>query len=145
MANAGADKATQYDELKFWFGGNAQEVVEKHLLKPVNEAFDVAMEELKEKFGLRRNSASEMLDEVLAGEAIVTKDTQGFQHFLLRLEKVYQVALDTTRADDFDRRSLPSDILARKLPMFVQEWAKKKAKAETQKKPELKFKDFLIF
>ena len=81
---------------------------------------------------MKKETAEEMLEELLSGEKIDQKDVQGFLSFVLKLENCYLLARDTGRADEFERKSTHRDILFKKLPHLADRWAEFRAKQATK-------------
>ena len=72
-----------------------------------------------------------MLDELLQGEKFVEKDYPVIQTFILHLEKVFKLALDTQRAASFHLPETFAEILRSKLPHLAGKWARKEAREES--------------
>ena len=137
---------TKLSELAEWFSGSAFLVVKRFSLRrDATTAYKEVIEELRTEFGRRRTTADEMLESLLAGEKLGVKDSQGLQSFVLKLENVYAMALETERAGEFDRKGLPIAILNKKVPHLADRWALKWSKNEVQKGKEYGFVEFLEF
>ena len=73
------------------------------------------------------------------------RDPSAFLSFILHLEEIYELALVTDRADDFNKRSMPNQIVHRKLPHLADKWGERCARNEAAEGKDLTFKDFLEF
>ena len=133
-------------ELQHYFEGAAFRLVEAETLRGDAEAaFAGALDKLNKKFGTRRETALEMLDELLGGKPVSDKDPNAQLDFYARLSSVYSLAQETGRANDFETRSVVDTILRRKLPHLLQKWFKKSVKHQKVKGDDLVFTDFLEF
>ena len=103
------------------------------------------MEVLVREYGRRRTTADEMLKDLMAGEKVPQKDVIAVDRFVSKLEAIYYIALDTDRADEFEKKSLFDSILENKLPQFKRDWIKKWSKNEINNGPKIFFTDFLSY
>jgi hypothetical protein len=144
MEQIGGTPQMKLMELGHWFGGVASILVDRYFLrKDAEVALMEAIEALKKEFGKKKESAEEMLEELLSGEKIDQRDIQGFLSFVLRLENAYLLAIETHRNDEFERKTTHSNILFRKFPYFADQWATQRAKQGLKEDRVLGFKDFL--
>jgi hypothetical protein len=144
LSTPGLSDDLRLAEFKFWFAKLAALKIRHFLLRDdAALAIKEAVSFLKEEYGRRRTSASEMLETLMAGEKIPQKDTLAVDEFVTSLGAVYYVAVDTDRAEEFDKKSLFDSVIENKLPHFRHEWAKKWAKNEVNKGPKICFPDFL--
>ena len=72
-----------------------------------------------------------MLQEVLIGDKIPEKDFTTLKTFALRLEKAYQIAVETKRQATFDLPETINEVLRTKLPHMATKWAQKVSEAES--------------
>ena len=105
---------------------------------------------LYREFGHRCHTAKQMLEELIQGEKSAEREYPAIQTFILHLEKVFKLALDTQRAASFHLPETFAEILRVKLPHLVGKWAQKEAREETyvDGKPSgegLTFPQFLSF
>ena len=103
MEIPGATKKQILNEVQHWFEGSAFKLIEE-MLRKSESAVDEAVEKLTKKFGMRQETALEMLDEVLQGKAIDEKDHNGMLDFYARLVSVHSFAVETKKADDFENK-----------------------------------------
>ena len=116
-------------EFQEWFSGVARVKISRFLKRDDHdEAYQEAIEALKEAFGGKASTADEMLADLMSGSAINKKDASALDMFISRLEESYFLALDTGRDSDFNRISLYKRILAEKLPFLTHPWGTLKAK-----------------
>ena len=73
------------------------------------------------------------------------KDLGAVDEFVSNLEAIYYVALDTSRAGEFERKSLFESILINKLPQFKHKWITKWSRNEEDDGASLTFLDFLAY
>lgn len=133
-------------ELQYYFEGAAFRLIEAETLRgDADAAFAGAVDKLNKKFGTRRETALEMLDELLGGKAVSDKDPNALLDFYARLSSVYSLAQETDRASDFETRSVIDAILRKKLPHLLQKWFKKSVKHQRERSADLRFVDFLSF
>ena len=102
-------------------------------------------EKLKAKFGMRKETATEMLQDLLAGKAVGEKDHNGFLTFYAKLTSVHSLAMETGRAQEFETKGVISVVLTRKLPHLLERWMKKSVKHLKATGRERSFADFLEF
>ena len=75
---------------------------------------------------------------------MAVKDPSSFLSFFLQLEEIYDLAMVTGWAEEFNKRSL-SILINKKLPHMAEKWGGKCTKNEASKGTDLKFADFLSF
>ena len=68
-------------EFQHWFEGAVFKLIEAEMLKHTELAVNEAVERLTKQFGMRQDTALEMLDEVLQGKAVGAKDHKGLLEF----------------------------------------------------------------
>ena len=85
-----------------------------------------------------------MLASTLSGKPLSTNNIPAIRSFLIELENVYQLAKETGRSAEFDRKSVHDDILG-KLPQWRSKWVEKRAKAEVAKENGLDFVKLVDF
>ena len=98
--------------------------------KDAEKGLKEAKEALKLNFGLRHFTTKQLLDDLIVGEKFPEKEHEGIQTFVIRLEKVYQQAVETGRASTFSTQEIYEEILRVKLPHLVPKWARKRAEVE---------------
>ena len=146
IAIPGLTSELKLAELKFWWVGTPGLTAAKFTLRKDHDAaLKEAIEELKEKFGRRRTSPEEMLDDLLVGAKIGPKDFDAVEEFIGKLEVTYQLAILTGRAKDFDQRRLFETILKVKLPHLKFKWLQKWSKNEEEKGTPLTFLNFISY
>ena len=133
-------------ELPFYFEGSAMRLIESDVIrKDAGKALDEAMSKLQRKFGVRKETALEMLEELLAGKPVGEKDHNALLDFYARLLSLYSLAQETGRAADFEARSVVETILRKKVPHLMVKWFKKSVRQMRERGVELDFGDFLKF
>jgi hypothetical protein len=103
---------------------------------------------MKGMWGMRRTTASEMLEHLLQGKQVGESDVAATRSFLIELGNVFQFAKDTGREDEFHRKSVHDEILSAKFPYWKKKWAEKRAKMSAVAANDLKFaqlSEFLHF
>ena len=142
----GLSSRQKLQELRHYFAGSAFELIEADTLrKDSTAALEDALEKLRLKFGVRQETATEMLEGMLVGKAIGEKDNDAFLMFYAKLTSVYQLAQETGRAQDFEGRTVVEIILYKKLPFLQRRWCKKAVRYTAATKMDLGFADFLEF
>ena len=147
----GSTDAMRLAELSHWFIGNAALICDRFVSElDATKGLALALKALRKEFGRRVLTAKQMLQEILAGDKLSEKDFTGLKTFALKLEKAYQIAIDTRRQGTFDLPETINDVLRLKLPHLAINWAKKVSAAEAsflegEEMPEFSFKDFLSF
>ena len=133
-------------ELKEWFEGLARVHISRYLRRDDHEkALEEAIEKLKSEHGSKASTAEEMLEELLKGKPIESKDAVGMNKAISKLEEAFFLAVETDRDGDFNRKSLFQLILSELFPQLKTRWASEVAKALTRGKTMNKFEDFLSF
>ena len=133
-------------EFQHYFEGAALQLIEADLMKPDQElGYAFAVSRLTQKFGKRKETALEQLDEILAGKPLPEKDAGALLEFWGKLASVHALAVETDRAGEFETRATKEVILRRKLPHLSVEWAKRVVKKRMNDEAEMKFVDFLDF
>ena len=112
QSTPGLTAKLRLSECRFWFVGLAGLKISRFLLrKDAEAAIAEAIEVLSNEYGKKRTSANEMLEALMAGEKVPQKDVVAVDEFVSRLEAIYYTALDTDRAEEFDKKSLFDSIL----------------------------------
>ena len=133
-------------ELQHYFEGPAFQLIEAETLRDdANAAFETAIAKLIRKFGTRKETALEMLEDALQGKQVPEKDPGALLDFYTKLEGIYTLAAETKRAKDFETKTVVDTILKKKLPHMMEKWFKKVVKFRIQKDGDLQFCDFLGF
>ena len=146
MEIPGVTKKQVLNEFQHWFEGSAFKLVEAETLKQDAEtAVDEALERLTKKFGMRRDTALEMLDEVLQGKTIDEKDHNGLLDFYAKLTSVHSLACETDKGSDFENKLVVKTIIEKKLPHMKVKWARKAVKYKLANKSEMSFAQFLEY
>ena len=141
----GVSSSVKLRELSNWYVGDAAEVVSSFLRrKDFDQAYVEAIKELKSFWGMRLSTASEMLASTLQGKALSNSNIPAIRSFLIKLKNIHQLAKETGRAVDFDRKAIHDDILA-KLPQWKPKWVEKRAKIEVAGENGLTFVKFIEF
>ena len=73
------------------------------------------------------------------------REIEAGDDFVTELENTYYLAMDTGRAEEFNRRALYGEILEKKLPHYKYKWSVKWSKNEDMKGNPLFFIDFLDY
>ena len=122
----GASSGMKLAELPFWFGGTAGLVVDRFLGEvDTAKALADVFRALKSEFGRKRLTARQMLLETLQGEKLNERHYSQIKTFILNLEKIYKVAVETARQDSFDLPETINDIIRSKMPHLASKWAKR--------------------
>ena len=100
---------------------------------------------LEQKFGLRRVTALEMMDEVLQGKALPEKDANALLEFYGKLAEIYAMAEQTGRAGEFETRTSIEAVLKKKLPHLSVKWTEKAVKCRMNQDRDMTFREFLKF
>ena len=100
------------------------------------------MARLRKEYGEKRDTAEDMLAIILEGDTIEAQEREAICEFMLMLEEVYTLAVETDRDTDFNRDAIYKKALASKLPFLRNKWAWHLTKRGL-KKP--KFEDLLSF
>ena len=141
----GISSSTKMRELSSWYGGAAGKVVSRFIRrKDFDQAYLEVIKELKSLWGMRLTTAPEMLSSILQGKPISNSNVSAIRMFFIELGNVYQLAVETGRAVDFNRRSVHDDVLA-KLPQWKSKWVEKRAKLEVAEVDKLTFSKLLDF
>ena len=127
----GSTDVMRLAELSHWFTGNAALICDRFVSElDATKGLALALKALRKEFGRRVLTAKQMLQEILAGDRLSEKDFTGLKTFALKLEKAYQIAIDTRREGTFDLPETINDVLRLKLPHLAVNWAKKVSAAE---------------
>ena len=119
----GATDVMKLDELGHWFMGKADLVVGRFATsKDATQGLTDAKKALHEEFGRRRFTAKQLLDDLIVGDKYHEKEHGAIQTFLLQLEKVYHLAIETNWASTFNTREIYEEILRVKLPHLMSRW-----------------------
>ena len=147
----GSTDAMRLGELSYWFTGNAALIVDRFVSESdATKGLSLAIKALKKEFGRKTLTAKQMLQEILVGDKIPEKDFTALKTFALKLEKAYQVALETRREGTFDLPETINDVIRIKLPHLAVNWAKRVSEVEasmleSDDVPELTFPQFVSF
>ena len=126
----GATDVMKLMELEHWFTGKAGLVVNRFLTaRDPCKGLEEAKGALKLNFGLRRFTAKQLLDDLIMGERFPEREHEGIQTFI-KLERVYQQAVETGRSSTFNAQEIFEEILRVKLPHLAGKWAKKRSDVE---------------
>ena len=129
--------------MKYWFGSTAYLRVASYMRRDDAEtAFNEAVARLRKEYGEKRDTAEDMLAIILEGDTIEGQEQEAICEFMLMLEEVYTLAVETDRDTDFNRDAIYKKVLASKLPCLRNKWAWHLTKRGL-KKP--KFEDLLSF
>ena len=146
MDSPGVTKKQILNEFQHWFEGSAYKLIEAETLRQDAEAaVDEALEKLTRKFGLRNETAAEMLDEVLQGKAIGAKDHNGLLDFYAKVMSIHSLACETGKGDEFENRTIIKTIIEKKLPHIRDKWIKKEIKHRANGGSRMSFDMFLKF
>jgi hypothetical protein len=87
MEQTGASTQMKLQELEYWFRDLALVVVERFVLRnDYEQAYCEAITALRCQFENRKETAEEMLEELLSGEKVDNRNSNIFLSFVLRLE-----------------------------------------------------------
>merc|ERR1712015_167742 len=84
-----------------------------------------------------------MLQELISGEKFTEKEFSQIKNFIIQLERIHKVAVDTQRAVTFDTAEMYSEIIRGKLPHLASKWATKMARTNVNCPPFREFIEFL--
>ena len=101
MEILGVSKKQMLNEFQHWFEGSAFNLIKAETLRNMEMAVDKAVEKLTKMFGMRHDTALELLNEVLQGRAIGEKDHKGLLDFYAPLTSVHSLARETGRGSDW--------------------------------------------
>ena len=133
-------------ELKAWFGGVAKVHISRYVRRKDHEvALKEAIEKLREEHGKKTATAEEMIDDILSGKVIESRDAVGINSAVSKLEEAYFLAVETGRDADFNRRSLFKNILNNLFPYLKLKWASEVTKALEKGEACDQFEHFLRF
>ena len=133
-------------ELPHYFDGAAFAMIEYCLHSDdADAAFDEAMEALEKKFGKKKETAMQMLEDALAGKALSENDADGLLTLFSKLRSKFYAAKTHGKASDFDTATVISSVIRRKVPFLKLKWAKKAVKYRKEKGGELTFCDLIDF
>ena len=133
-------------EFQHYFEGAALQLVEADLLKKdLDVGYALAVSRLEQKFGLRRVTALEMMDEVLQVKALPEKDANALLEFYGKLAEIYAMAEQTGRAGEFETRTSIEAVLKKKLPHLSVKWTEKAVKCRMNQDRDMTFREFLNF
>jgi len=146
---AGVSDELKIQEMGHWFSHDAEKMIQRFILRDdASEAYRELLVAMKGMWGMRKTTASEMLEHLLQGKSIVESDVSSTRSFLIELENVFQFAKDSGREDEFHRKSVHDEILSAKFPHWKKKWAEKRAKMSAVAASGLKFaqlSEFLHF
>ena len=146
MKLPGVTAIMRLQELPFWFDGPAHVIVDMFTLREdAGAAIEEAIRMLRKKWGMKRASAFEMLGEVLSGEKISPDDAESLLMFWARLNSLYSLAVETGRAQDFERSQVFNSLLETKIPHLSGEWWAMQSIRHGKGGSDLSFSDFLEF
>ena len=133
-------------EIQHYFGGSAYKLVEAETFRAdAGAAFEAAMNRLTLKFGVRRETPMEMMEEALQGKSVAEKDPNALLDFYSKILSIHSFALEEGRMSDFDSKMLVEAVLQKKLPHLALKWSKKAVKHLNDTGEELGFEAFLAF
>ena len=141
----GATKKQILNEFQHWFEGSAFKLIEAETMKNAESAVDEAIAKLTKKFGMRQESALEMLDEAIQGKPIDAKDHNGLLDFYAKLVSIHSLACETGRGEEFENKLVVKTIMEKKLPYLKDKWAQKAVKYRKKHGSEMKFAEFLEY
>ena len=143
---AGAEPELQLTELPFWFGDIAYIRIQKYLRrKDYAVALREAFVELTKAYGKKRETAQEILHNLLKGPALQSTDLIGISRFISKLSELYDVAMGTGRSSELEREETQADILRRKLPFWKNAWIKHQSKQMVFYQKVVGFQDMIQF
>ena len=145
MEIPGVKRKQMLNEFQHWFDGSAFKLIEAETLRSAEEAVDEAQGKLTKKFGMRQDTALELLDEVLQGKTIGEDDPDGLLDFYARLTSIHALARETGRVSDFENKLVVKTIIEKKLPHMKVKWARKAVKYKLANKSEMSFAQFLEY
>ena len=142
----GVTPRQKLQEFQYYFDGAAYQLIEADTLRDDAEAaVEAATTRLTKTFGTRRETAKEMLEEILQGKVVQARDPSTLLDFYAKLLSVYTLAEETGRAADFETPTTIDSILKRKVPFLADKWCKKAVKHFSLHETELNFREFLEF
>ena len=141
----GVTKKQILNEFQHWFEGPAFKLIEAETMKNAESAVDEAITKLTKKFGMRQESAMEMLDEVIQGKPIDAKDHNGLLDFYAKLVSIHSLACETGRGEEFENKLVVKTIMEKKLPHLKDKWAQKAVKYRKKHGSDMKFAEFLEY
>jgi len=128
LSTPGLSAKLRLAEFRFWFVRLSGVKIAHFLLRKDEEnAIVEAVSLLKQEYGKKRTTADEMLKTLMAGGKIPQKDVVAVDSFVSNLGAIYYIALDTDRAEEFEKKSLFDSILENKFPQFKRDWIKKRS------------------
>ena len=143
----GLSEKAKLNEFQHYFEGAAFQLIEAETLEKTDagEAVRTAIEKLNKKFGLRKESAMEMLEDVLQGKQVGEKDHGGLLMFYCKLQSIYTLAKSTGRGGEFENKMIIESILSKKTPHLTVKWSKRVVKNMMSDGEMLGFETFLEF
>ena len=144
---AGLTETMKLNEFHHYFEGSALQLIEAELRRKndAEKAASDAISKLNRKFGTRKETALEMMDELLQGKQIGEKDHGGLLSFYCRLTSIHTLACDTNRGTEFENKLVVDSILSKKIPHLSAKWAKRSVKDAMAGGKGLNFAAFLSF
>ena len=107
-------------ELQHYFEGAALLLVEAETIKADHElAYVEACSKLNEKFGMKRETAVEMMEEALSGKVIHDKDAGALLNLYATLSSIHAMAKETGRETEFENRTAIDAVLKKKVPHYA--------------------------
>ena len=97
-------------------------------MKNAESAVDEAIAKLTKKFGMRQESALEMLDEAIQERPIDAKDHNRLLNFYAKLMSIHSLACETGRGEELENKLVVKTIVEKKLPHLQDKWAQKAVK-----------------
>ena len=119
----GVTDRMRFLEIRHYFKGAAAKVVglyesEKDPVKGLKRI----KKHLKREFGSRHDSAKKMMEDVLNGKQISTKDNKDLYSLILALEGVYRKAKDTKKEKMFDNKDAIEAVIMRRAHALNKKW-----------------------
>ena len=85
-----------------------------------------------------------MLASTLQGKPLANNNIPAIRSFFIKLGNIHQLAKETNRAVDFDRKAVHDEILA-KVPQWKSKWVERRAKMEVEEMNALTFAKLMEF
>ena len=121
-------------------------LVEAETIKADQElAYVEACSKLNEKFGMKRETAIEMMEEALSGKVLPEKDAGALLNLYATLSSIHTMAKETGREKEFENRTAIDAVLKKKVPHYAGKWTKKSVNCQIDECREPSFSEFLNF
>ena len=142
----GVTDRMKVQELRHYFEGPASQLIEHCLIKEDSTAgFRDALSTLNQKFIKKRQSALELIADLLTGDAITADDTDSFLGLYAMIKTRYCIATSNGMASQFENEIVVNRILSSKLSFLAHKWVEKCVDADKEQGRQLTFDDFLVF